>query len=78
MSPEQRTGQRYKLQNSSKILLKEKRRKSKRKSSGLLAGGLEELISLFKDQFISCKAGKIWAVPRKELVWLSDLINIVL
>jgi hypothetical protein len=33
MSPEQRTGQRQKLQNSNKTLLKEEGRKSKRKYS---------------------------------------------
>jgi hypothetical protein len=67
VSPEQRIGQRHKLQSSSKTLLKEKERRSKkshgkRKSSGLLPGGTEALISLFKDKFISWKVGKIWAV----------------
>jgi hypothetical protein len=32
-----------------------------------LANGREALISLFKDQFISCKAGEIWAVLREGL-----------
>jgi hypothetical protein len=45
-----------------------------KKSSGLLPGGIEAIISLFKDQFINCKARKIWAVLREVLEWLAGLI----
>jgi hypothetical protein len=71
VSPQQRTGQRHKLQN----FIEEKERKSKRKyhkrrSGGLLPGGIEALLSLFKDQF-----KQIWAVLRDGLGWLAGLIN---
>jgi hypothetical protein len=50
--------------------LKEKGRKRgkhcKRKSSGLLPDSMEALISLFKDQFLSYKAGKIWTILMEE------------
>jgi hypothetical protein len=83
VSPEQRPGQRQKLQNNSKTLLKGKERKSKRKhhkrkGNGLLPGGIEALNSLFKDQFINCKVGKIWTVLREGLRWLAVLINTAL
>jgi hypothetical protein len=39
LSPEQRTGQGHKSQNSSKILLKEKERKSEKESSATEAVG---------------------------------------
>jgi hypothetical protein len=63
--------------------LKEKRRKSKRKhckriSDVLLPGGIETLISLFKDQFINCKLGKIWTVLREGVGWLAGFINTAL
>jgi hypothetical protein len=58
--------------------LKKKVRKRKHcwRSHGLpLLVGMELLISLFKDEFTSCKVGKIWAVPRERLGWLAGLIN---
>jgi hypothetical protein len=58
--------------------LKEKEeriRRSKRKSSGSLPDGMEALISLFKDQLISCKAGKIWAVLREGIGWLQEYLT---
>jgi hypothetical protein len=55
-----------------------RRRKHCKRSSGLLPGGTETLVSLFKDQIISCKVGKIWAVLREELGWLAGLINTAL
>jgi hypothetical protein len=39
---------------------------------------MEALISLFKDQFVSWEAGKIWAVLRDGLGWLAGLIYIAL
>jgi hypothetical protein len=35
----------------------------------------EALISLFKDQFISCKAEKVWAVLREGLGWLTSSLT---
>jgi hypothetical protein len=57
---------------------KSKRKHRKRKSSGLLPGGMEALIPLFEDQSINCKLGKICAVLKKGLGWLAGLINTAL
>jgi hypothetical protein len=70
LSPEKRTGQGHRLQNSSKTSLEEKkglRESSAREKWWALPGGTEALISLFKDQLISCKAGKILEVLREGL-----------
>jgi hypothetical protein len=51
VTPEQRTGQRHKLQNNSKTLLKEKERERGKHHKGSgepLPSGTEALISLFK------------------------------
>jgi hypothetical protein len=54
-------------------------RKSKKKhhkiGGGLLPGDMETLISLFKDQCISFKEWKIWAVLRDGIWRLAGLIN---
>jgi hypothetical protein len=39
---------------------------------------MEALISLFKDQIINCKVGKIWGVLREELGWLAGILNTAL
>jgi hypothetical protein len=44
-------------------------------ASWTLPGGTKALISVFKDQLINCKVGKIWAVLREELRGLAGLIN---
>jgi hypothetical protein len=80
MSPEQRTKQRHKLQNSNKTLLKEKGRKSKRKhhkrkGGGLLPCSTTALTNIFKDQFICCKVENLGSPYRKVIRWLGDLIN---
>jgi hypothetical protein len=59
-------------------LKKSKRKHHRRKSDRLLPGGIEALVSLFKDQFISCKAGKLWAVLWQGLGWLAGLLNTTL
>jgi hypothetical protein len=53
----------------------ERKGKRKKKHCKRKSGGLCQVAILFKDQFISCKAGKIWAVLREELGWLAGLIN---
>jgi Tfp pilus assembly PilM family ATPase len=56
VSPEERTGQKHKLQSSSKALLKDKEivmAKEKAVGPDQLA---QKLRSLFKGQFISCKS----------------------
>jgi hypothetical protein len=68
ISPDLRTGQRHKLQNSSKMLLEGKERKSKkkhpkRKSSGPPARWHRSINPLFKDRCISFKIGGGYRTP---------------
>jgi hypothetical protein len=80
VSPEQRTGQK---QIAKTVIIERKGKKEEEealqeKKQCVLPGDTEALIFLFKDQFISCKAGKIWAVCRKGLGWLAGLISTAL
>jgi hypothetical protein len=76
VSPEQRIGQRYKLQNSSKASLKGKERIciSPGKKSGGPAQVAQKNGSLFKGQ-LTCFKGIIWAVSEGGTRGLRCLID---